>query len=230
MDFGSKKVKRIGYAISFGCEVYPKDALNFAEKYIENFNAISVRENSGIKIVESLGYNNPFVMPDPTLLLTSKRYNQLLNNKVSNNSSKYVFSYFLRGEDKVVKKAKSYIKKSYSVHNPDKFFNPHSIEDWIREIKNSCFVITNSFHGMVFSIIYHKPFIVFPANDKYARSNDRFYTLLQELNLEKRIMDKFDTKELCNLIEERVDWELIDEKISHLRSQAFSFLKKSIKE
>lgn len=65
---------KIGYAVSFGCTEYPKEALPVATKAIKNFNKIGVRESSGTDIVKSMGREDAVVMPDPTLLLAGKVY------------------------------------------------------------------------------------------------------------------------------------------------------------
>ncbi len=228
LNFGNSTVKRISYAASFGRTNYPSEAAIFAKRFLNNFDAISVRETTGIDIIKKITNIIPELLPDPTLLLTQDDYNNTLQLSNNKHKKKYVFSYFLRGESDLVKKTKKVIRKQYKISSPDNIFSPYSIIDWINGIKHSQFVITNSFHGMVFSIIYHKPFIVFPAYGKHKESNDRFYTLLQYLNLEDRIFDNQNTSTLFDLIHIPIDWINIDNRISSLRNKTHSFLSNSI--
>ena len=91
LDFGDKKVKRIAYAVSFGCEDYPVKAEIIAKNYMQNFCAISVRENSGISIVSKLGFKNAIKLPDPTLLLNNDDYNFGIPNILTNEKRVFIY-------------------------------------------------------------------------------------------------------------------------------------------
>lgn len=221
LDFGEATVKRIAYAVSFGCKVYPEEASDIARKYISEFQAISVREESGISIVKQLGHENPIKLPDPTLLLAHEDY--LFANTSHESIQKKVFVYILRNEYKEVYKIISYLKKDYTIDSTNKFFNPNSVEDWVSSIKNASIVITNSFHGAVFSIIFHVPFIVLQASGREAGMNDRFSTLLQALGLENRVLDKIDLNNVNQLLKEEINWHNVDIQLNVLRKDVFSF-------
>lgn len=221
LDFGNKNVKRIGYAVSFGCEVYPATAEVIAKKYMENFQGISVRENSGLKIVKNLGFNNPIILLDPTLLLKRDAYN--FENYKLLNKEKYVLVYILRNENKNFKSIISHLSKDCKVMAINKSLNPESIEMWIEKIRNSSFVITNSFHGMVFSLIFHVPFVI--TLTRGVGMNDRFYSLLSKLNLQNRIVYGDKTDNLQVLLEEEIDWQYIDTKLSKERDKTANFFK-----
>ena len=90
------KGKKIGYALSFGCIEYPQNALSLAKKYIKDFAAISVREKTGVDIVTSMGRNDAVVVPDPTLLMNSRYYNQLAEDSSLKFSKPYIYSFFIR--------------------------------------------------------------------------------------------------------------------------------------
>lgn len=221
LDFGDKNVKRIAYAVSFGCENYPEEALNIAKKYIHNFKAISVRENSAISIVTKIGFMNPIKLPDPTLLLLRDEY--CFTNTDQESAQKKAFVYILREEYQDVKDIKLYLKRNYIINTTNKFFNPYSVEEWVSGIKNASIVLTNSFHGMVFSLIFHVPFIVVPAKGTTSGMNDRFNTLLSYLNLEHRIMNIYDIDKLKMLVDEKINWQIVDSQLTELRNESYKF-------
>ncbi|PKP41361.1 MAG: hypothetical protein CVT93_08515 [Bacteroidetes bacterium HGW-Bacteroidetes-10] len=222
LDFGDFGIKKIAYAVSFGCEQYPLEAGIIAKEHMKNFSAISVRENSGISIVKDLGFMDPIILPDPTLLLSSSDYFPIYNG-VDNASIAGVFSYFLRGENKEIFALESFIKKTYEIYAPDGILKPYSIEEWISGVKNASLVLTNSFHGAVFSIIFHKPFIVLLSSEDTSNMNDRFYTLLRKLNLNDRIITSFDEDITTKLLNTSINWTFVDAEISKLRKLSQSF-------
>lgn len=227
LDFGDDQVKRIAYAVSFGCEKYPEEASTIAKKYIHNFNAISVRENSGLNIVTKLGFLNPIKLPDPTLLLQRDEYFFVNTGNVS--TEKKVFVYILRKEDKELRNIKTYLGKKFKLDNADKLVNPYTVEEWVSAISNASIVLTNSFHGMVFSLIFHVPFIVLLPNEGWAAGmNDRFKTLLSYLKLEHRILYTYDIDKLGQLIDEQINWQNIDQRLAELRSESANFFNTSL--
>ena len=227
LDFGKARVKRIAYAVSFGCEEYPDEAKNIANVYMKNFSAISVRENSGASIVKDMGFENPIILPDPTLLLSASDYSNLIEG-VSIRKENEAFSYFLRDNNKDIISLENYLKTKYNILNPANNLKPYSMEEWISGIKNASLVLTNSFHGVVFSIIFHRPFIVVLSNEDSSNMNDRFYTLLTNLKLKDRIINSFNQKSIDNLLEETIDWSFVDIEIKKMREQSDLFFNQHI--
>lgn len=221
LDFGGDTVKKIAYAVSFGCLRYPDAASKIAKKYIHKFDSISVRENSGIDITRNLGFPNPVKMPDPTLLLVRDKY--MFSKAGKPGIKKKVFVYILRDENKEIKPILSHLKKSLQVENVNRFMNPHSVEAWVTGIEDASIVITDSFHGMVFSLMFHVPFIVIPAKDKGAGMNDRLMTLLSTLDLEHRIMNNYACDKLRMLMEEEINWQKVDNQIKALQHETDIF-------
>ncbi|MBA7532200.1 hypothetical protein ES705_24426 [subsurface metagenome] len=220
LDFGNNKVEKIAYAVSFGCESYPDAALAIAQKYIHNFKAISVRENSGLAIVNKIGIRNVIKLPDPTLLIT--RYNYNFEDSKITSIKKKVFVYILRNEYKGTGKIISYLKNEYELELSNSFLKIYSVEEWVQCIKNASLVLTNSYHGMIFSIIFHIPFIVIPAKKVSSGMNDRFNTILSYLNMEHRIFNN-NIENLRILVEEQTNWDIIDEKLKIQRNESNKF-------
>lgn len=221
INFGSTNTKRIAYAVSFGCEFFPKDASIIARDYISSFDTISVRENSGLQIVESLGYSHAKKLPDPTILLKDTDY--IFENQPKDHKHKTAFIYVLRNENNGIKEIKKYLKKEYKLIDSSKKINPQSVEDWIQEIRSASVVLTNSYHGMIFSLIFHIPFLVVLAKGVSSGMNDRFVTLLSHLELEDRIIEGFQKDQIEKMTLDEIDWGKVDLKLAALRKETNTF-------
>ena len=99
-----------------------------------------------------------------------------------------------------------------------------SVETWLAYIRDCDIVITDSFHGTVFSIIMNKPFLVV-ANG--SRGIARFEDLLQRFGLKKRIVSKKNCPE--SILERTIDWEVVNKNIELQRQESFNFIKKNFK-
>lgn len=205
LNFGNKNIKRYGYAVSFGCVIYPLNAKEIAEPLLKNFDFISVRENTGIEILKSMSYTNSSVAPDPTLLLNSSYYDSLIiNNKPE---VKFSYVYILRDRD--------YDSKIKELIPNAKFADDFefSISNWLSNIKYSEYVITNSYHGMIFCLHYHIPFVVLLATKENIGMNDRFYTLLEKVGLLDRIIEYRSIEQITYVVEKPIDWLIVDSRI-----------------
>ena len=222
LDFGNPNVKRVAYAVSFGCVNYPEDVAQIAKKYVFNFQAISVRENSGLDILKKWGVDNAEKFADPTLLIPREDYNFYKKTYKKNNRKVYV--YLLRDEKKNAKHILSKLSKNiYDVVYADDLLKDLSLENWVENIATSSFVITNSYHGMIFSIIHRVPFAIFLAEGTSSGMNDRFITLLSYLDLEDRIVSNLDSFNWDTFLAKAVNWEQVEELISNLRKETDGF-------
>ena len=161
---------------------------NIAKKSLKNFKGISVREKGAIKLIKNhLGITPSFVL-DPTLLINKNYYLDLIKFYKPNitNNEKFIFTYIFKNEKNTIKFIQNASKilglKIYNVKLRDK--NP--IEKFIYGIVNCQAVITNSFHGTIFSIIFNKPFISFLFKDS---PKDRFISLKKAFKIKKRIYE-----------------------------------------
>lgn len=102
---------------------------------------------------------------------------------------------------------------------------PESIENWIRRFAKAEFVLTDSFHGTVFSLLYHKPFIIYVGDPMRVT---RISSLLSILGLENRILTNASLHDVIRISEEKIDWKTIDQKLFDLRSKSLSLLKDAI--
>lgn len=191
-DFIHYPAKMISYAASFGVDYveYTPKEIRLCGKLIEKFSAVSVREQSGVELIKKVyKWNcNPVVMPDPTLLLTEKDYERIIQNVETEGTDIGLFCYILdRTHDK--EKTINILSKSYSLNPyyvyPNEDQSCPSVEEWLNCFKKAKFVFTDSFHGCVFSLIFHKPFL---AYGNVNRGLARFTSLLEAFGQKERLI------------------------------------------
>lgn len=198
-----KNVKRIAYAASFGVDnwEFTKKQTEECKRLVQKFDFVSVREDTAVNLCkEHLGIEATHVL-DPTLLLSADDYQKLIDGlKISD--SPYVFSYLLdESEEKIdilediskrlnlpVRKIKLEKDISKIPMSKLKSLTYPSIQEWLASFAQADFVVTDSFHGTVFSIIFNKPFVVLPNK---GRGVARFESLLKDISLENRIFSDF---------------------------------------
>lgn len=230
-----KKLIRISYAASFGTDTWEYSIRDsqICKNLISKFDAVSVREDSGIELCKNkLFYDKAVRMLDPTLLLDRVDYENLIKTQAC--STSYILSYVLDKDNnkeniinKIAKKLGLDVKCSNSdVENlqlePTQRVQP-PIEDWLQGIRDANFVVTDSFHACVFSIIFNKPFIVIANKD---RGIARYQTLLSLFNLEKRII--FDVSDLVDSHFESLDNSFILSKRLELVNKSMDFLRMNL--
>lgn len=208
--------KRIGYAVSFGCTDYPAKALKYAQQWINEFDVVGVREDSGIKILEQMNYEHKSqVVPDPTILCGEKLFDKISILKPE--KEHYLCVYVLHSPVKV---------NSDNVIYIDDYNNPVSMEEWLGLIIHSCGLITNSYHGMIMAILNHIPFVAVKSKGNGAGMNDRFVTLLSRLDMEERLIDSLDDYQ--HILNKTISWEVVDVKLAEFRRKGEMFIENTI--
>lgn len=229
--------KKIAYAVSFGVDSweFSEEETQECAELAKRFDFISVREDSGVKLCKDyLGVNAIHVL-DPTMLLRKEDYIELIKKSGVSDSNGDLFVYLLdRDKQKkafIDKVAKEKRLKTFEVMPnirweekietekvdfKESVFPP--IEKWLKGIIDAKFVITDSFHGTVFSILFNKPFIVL---ENRGRGNERFVSLLSLFSLNMQI---FDIEQINNY--ENVDWKFVNQMLENLRKSSVDFLKK----
>lgn len=220
LDFlETKPIRKIAYATSFGVDNWEFDKnTSVACKHLaQKFKAISVREKSGAALCSSFLGIDAQVVLDPTLLLTTEAYQSLLPS--SHPLGNGIYTYILdKSPEKtsIIQKISSQLGLPTFNHQAARNYESWTcntiaeyqlppIYDWLSGFQRAKFVITDSFHGMVFSIIFKKPFLVIP-NDQ--RGSTRFQSLLSTLNLEDQILPS--TKHSYPSLKKEVDWLAVD--------------------
>lgn len=218
LDFGNNSQKRVSLGASFGRKDFPETSLKELKERLNKLDVITVREKDAISICEQAGRFDSKMICDPTMLNDVSHYDAIAEGIDANNK---VFLYYLGHKTKVsVKKIIHFLEKEDylycasqgAVNILPKVFP--SIPKWLGDIKSARFIITNSFHGTVFSILFEKQFAVIPLENVGA--NDRIETLLDQIGLSSRICSNLD--DLSLVMNERINYETIKPKIEKIRT------------
>lgn len=244
LDFAENQnhIKRIAYAASFGVsewEFYNEEDSKKCSQLAKKFDAISVREDSGISLVNKYFGMDAVLLIDPTMLLTKEHYIKIAKEEKQTQSEGNLKVYVL---DKTSEK-QSFIGlfekklglKQFEVL-PDKTIIQDKIEDindfvypspakWLKGFQDAKFVVTDSFHGTVFSILFNIPFISIGNKD---RGMARFESLLKMFGLEDRLVSNIDNFDINRLEQNQIDWNLVNCTIEKERKKAIVFLQNNL--
>ena len=239
-DFLPENIKRISYAASFGVNEWKwKDLSSDVKALLSKFDAVSVRERSGVEICKKEFEVDACQVLDPTLLLGNfdeffkkeKDYNgYVLGFKYATSPAYYrimtAIAEKLNVGIKIVAKLSKITDKETRRLNP--VFLP-APERWINEIANSRFVITDSFHFLAFALIFKKDFIVFPTSENNRKLQGRLYSLLESLGLTDRIFYSMEEVMESKVWERPINYDEVDKRLSALRKESLDFLVNALK-
>lgn len=223
------KNKRIAFSPSFGRDFiadYNKDKI---QKWVSDFSAISVREDSGVPLIKSLTGKDAIQIVDPTLLIDGDSWRKIL--RLKGNEGKYILAYFL---DKPSFKALEVIKELKSHLNCKVIGIPYLFDDmnycdqvvptgpidFLELIDNATVVLTDSFHGTAFSINLHTPFYVFGREYGSAHSqNSRVDSILRKMNMIGRFEPQHSIIDL-----QKINFEYSDTILEKERAKASKYV------
>ena len=225
LDF-VKNRRTCSYAASFGVASIPQEYREFYRKNLNNIDSISVREGSGAEIVKNVTGREAKVMPDPTLLVNQETWNRLC--ATPNDTGKYILVYKITKADKLLSFSKKLSKKTGLpiVYIPNdlksgsigKLKTNVGPEEWLGYIKNAEYVVTNSFHGTVFSILFNKKFFS-EVSSKVNPSTSRLKSLLEMFGLEERTLECYTDK----MLDKELDKAEINKVLEAQRERAYDF-------
>ena len=180
LDFVPDEMKKVAYAASFGLNIwnYTQEQTNEIKLLLERFSAISVREDDGVILCRKYLCSESTHVLDPTLLLNVEEYEKIMSPRLID--EKYVFVYWLGNEDDKIKALEKYTNKKIvdiSLRGNNSLI---SIGDWLSYIKYADDIVTDSFHGCVFSLLFQKQFHL-NAND--SGGNGRLSSLFRMLDI-----------------------------------------------
>ncbi len=190
--------KRIAYAPSVACEEIPEKYLENFKEYISSFSSISVRESSGAELVEKITGRKCENTVDPTLLYDKEFWNKFaLPERLVDEP--YIFCYFLGGTDihkKAIEKIEKEIGKKIIFSPFDSEINNlkkgekiyANIEEFLTLVRDADFVLTDSFHGVAFSVNFRKSFVAVKRKDTDAGKHTRINDFLSKIGLADRIL------------------------------------------
>ena len=225
-------IKRVSYAASFGLSdwVYSIKDQQTCSELLKSFDAVSVREIDAVNLCRDfLGCSAELVL-DPTMLLTKQDYQQLIiNRKRTLCYLGDLFCYMLDSKidiSSLIKELQTeYIPFTVNSRCDDESapvaerIHP-SVEQWLKAFDDAKMVVTDSFHGCVFSIIFNKPFVVY-LNHKGGTS--RIYSLLSMFGLENRIID-----EKLSCLNNIIDWDEVNGRLEVLRKKSLMYLNNAL--
>lgn len=229
LDFGSPNTKRIAYAPSFGRDAVSENECRQIEPLLKRFNLITVRESQGVEICAKAGRKDAKLVLDPTLLLQREHYLKIV--KTVTKTESFCFLYLLGSETKFsmkqIFKASSTrnLKIVYSTCEKfDRFTKVYpTINEWLGYYSKAEIIITNSYHGCIFAIIFNKDFIFLPLKGIHSKLNVRVNSLLSELNLMNRICDN----NLQEIFDEKIDYSEVN-KILEMKVEEITKLLKRL--
>ena len=237
-------INKISYATSLGVAEYPFYCKSSAANFLKRINHISVREEQGKKIIEGLCDSSVQVVLDPTYLLTKEEWNRLIPEERIIDG-KYVLCYFLGGTEKHKQLARDYADKhglkliailsTESVSGIDTSYadlviTGYGPEKFLNLIRGAACVMTDSFHGLAFSIINNKQFYVFyrtKVGSKNSR-NSRIDNILDTWNLQSRLI--LDDDSIDNLDNNPINYNRVNKILEIKRADSLEFLKTALKD
>lgn len=235
---------KIAYAASFGGNyVYPSRTQKNSMKYhFQKFDAISVREKAAVKALATQYDVIAEHVLDPVFICDKEKYVELAA-KSSVQQQKSIFAYILDIDDEKMSLLRSLAEKTGDKYNiitdknresefskskyKDDLKLNSSVEDWLAYIMNSSLVVTDSFHGMCFAVIFHKPFIVVLNK---ARGADRFYSLAELLGVQDRLFDSPQAvrQNFDMLMTKSVQWSKIELNLEKSRQKSRQWLENAL--
>lgn len=238
LEFVPDNIKKVSFSTSFGVPELPARLHKHAKKYLSRMEHISVREDSGVRIVKRESGREATVVCDPTMMLTAEEWMHIQDEKPFADG-KYILMYLMGdnpGQREFVKKLKeatgcrivgllhgaTYISYDEDVVD-EKPFNVGPSE-FVNLIRNAQYVCTDSFHCCVFSILNSTKFFAFrrwPDDSKFS-ANDRLYTLLKFTGLERRMLDGSENVKVC--ASDEINFKDVLERVNRRRKESLVFL------
>ncbi|MCQ2123214.1 MAG: polysaccharide pyruvyl transferase family protein [Fibrobacter sp.] len=241
--FVDSSIPQFSYSSSFGKSFILSHQKKGVAAFLNKMDAIGVREIRGKEIVEELTNKKATVVADPTLLLSREEWKQLSSASKKHISGDYILCYMLGprldNREAVTSMAKQLGMKLVVFRHMDWYepadenFGDESVYDadcldFINLLEHAAYVVTDSFHCSVFSIIFHKKFLTFyriPKTDKQS-SHSRIDSLMSIAGLSSQVCSSFTN--LANQINNDIDWNTVDARILEYKDKSMEFLKNSL--
>lgn len=233
-------VRRISYAASFGTDQleYTYEQLERCSSLLKRFDAVSVREAGALTVCDEwFEREDAALVADPVLLLSVDDYKGLAAGTSARPCRGKVLSYILDpdpSKQSVLNRVKGWVGKEHhdafvpvqdrSLPLEDRVVPP--MEQWLSCFEDAEFVVTDSFHGCVLSILFHKPFLAL-ANP--GRGTSRLLSLLEILGLEDRIVQGIDPDDDGEYYISGIDWDKVDCRLEEMKIRSMDFLRSALK-
>lgn len=245
LGFLNGNEKCFSYAASLGSNFIDKNQSRILSEELPKLQAISVREKEAVPLIQPFTEKQIEVVLDPVLLLSSEEWEACSN--AHEITGEYIFCYFI-GEKKEHRRMAKRISRKMNCklvtipHVVYGRFNPNDYRfgdyqdyssgpaEFIRLIRDAKMVLTDSFHAMVFSTIFHKPFYVFYRENQNINGtmNGRITDFLEEFSLSDRLKNEEEMSEEPEKKYRCIDYSVFDRKIEKRRQESIEFLKKNL--
>lgn len=231
LDFVNDSRKKYSYAASFGFSQFPEGTKEIYKKHLDKFMKLSVREQGAVDMLKNECGLDAVVNLDPTLILGAAKWREFC--KVPERKNKYILIYTIQPPVNLIKYAKRlseetgcellYLSNSYKQYREIKHIRLVSPEEYVGWFANAEYVLTNSFHGTAFSLIFNKNLVVEIKTKKSLNTRSR--DVLNLCNLSGRILDE-DYKKFkpCE-----IDWDKVNSIIDEQKEKSLSYLKEICK-
>ena len=233
-------VKRISYAASFGTDSleFDSETLRICAGLLDCFDAVSVREDSAVTMCDEwLDCDRAVHVLDPVMLVDVADYHKIADGAKTRRAEGKIMTYILDSSDN--KKSIAALVKSWTGKDIEDFsVNPHDrripvdervvppLEEWLSGFADADFVVTDSFHGCVLAILFHKPFI---AMGNGQRGMARMRSLLEMFGLDQRLVHGIDPEDDGEFFLSQPDWIAVDAVLAEHRAAARRFLADALK-
>lgn len=243
LNWVKENVNKVSYSTSFGVSQIPEKYKELYKNFLERINYISVREDSGCKLVNDLTGREATLVCDPTILLNKDEWMEIQETKPIIDK-KYILCYFL-GKNIEHRKFSERLKEKTGyqivslnhgdeyVKYSDKFADiiPYDVgpKEFLNLIRNAEYVCTDSFHGTVFSLINNVKFYTFErysSKNSKVSTNSRIYSLLDLMGLKNRILKG--TEKIDDVINYKMNFEEVNNKLEDFRNKSKKFLKEAL--
>ena len=240
LQFGNQDTKRISYAASFGFAGIQEQVGERLARNLRNIDAVSVREDFAVKVLNRFGIESITVAPDPSMLLSREQYGQIIDSHAlrSPEVADY-FIYLVKNRSMItLKDIVSTMKKRhlhYFATGANEVVDSRlnyfpTISEWLFQIQNAKVVVTNSFHGCVFSIIFQTDFYYFPLQANIQGFEDsRIETFLSKLGIEgRKITSRVELEHILDTPAPSIDWGHVAKSMDGFVSVGTRFLDDAI--
>lgn len=246
LDWVESGHKKIAFASSFGNTLYGPDSyVKKAIYHLQKFDGISIREDSGAeKAKELTGRQDIVQVLDPVLLCGRAAFDRVGEQAERKEESAFIFAYLLKKNgSKQKREILDALEKTQgaavrvcgnpnSLHISRRVYGENilpelSVEEWLWRIRHCRMYVGDSYHGLCFAILYHRPFLITYGEKTSRTSHQRFESLLALCGLEDRILYGAEmTEEKALAIAARpIDWEAVDQRLNACRERSIGWLK-----
>ena len=238
-DFPEIKAKKVSYAPSMGIQTIPEEKKEPIQNSLKSFACVTVREEKAASMLEPLLGYHPQKVLDPTMLLSGKCWKDLFRLTVQN-GQKYVLCYFLSDNRNHWKASMKFAlrkglavkiipQEGFSFFQRGNKYPDAGVKEFLELILNAEYILTDSCHGTVFSILLEKEFYLFERfkDDKYYSQNDRVRELIQQFGLQDHML-QYNSHKIVEKVP--IDFTKVNLELNHLRARSEQILKDEIEE